>query len=349
MYAVEIGALILISGPDEPCPRAARRKSRSDVPLCRRHDRGRRCWWYARVSRAASLQHSATFYRVMCMLVPLVIAYGFEGHRAIAGRPPSSAGVYTVLLLGLMWILPLFPAEPKLGPVYYPVTAFRASGFPLLILIPALVLDWLWQRTKSWGAWKAVSDLRRRLPRRLLAVQWPFADFLQSPAARNWIFGSAYFDYLTGPASYQRRYLFFLIEPTAALLEANGDWRSSVRDPDHAPRPRRAATGCARYSGELRRLAFWPAADVPARSPRRQPRHLLRRHGRTVSGTGRHSASGSDSGNGAGRNAQLRTRRSERSTSCRCRSPEPAASCLPLRIQPSAPPPIRTSSPVSCG
>ena len=32
-----------------------------------------------------------------------------------------------------------------------------------------------------------------------IAVEWPFADFLMSPGARNWIFGSIYFDYLTSP------------------------------------------------------------------------------------------------------------------------------------------------------
>ena len=28
-----------------------------------------------------------------------------------------------------------------------------------------------------------------------MAVQWPFADFLMSPAARNWFFGAKYFGY----------------------------------------------------------------------------------------------------------------------------------------------------------
>ena len=37
-----------------------------------------------------------------------------------------------------LWILPLFPAEPKLGPVYHPVTHFIPWEFPLLLIIPAL-------------------------------------------------------------------------------------------------------------------------------------------------------------------------------------------------------------------
>ena len=30
-----------------------------------------------------------------------------------------------------------------------------------------------------------------------IAVQWPFADFLMTPAARNWFFGTGYIDFAT--------------------------------------------------------------------------------------------------------------------------------------------------------
>ncbi len=43
----------------------------------------------------------------------------------------------------------------------------------------------------------------------LLAVQWPFANFLFSPGARNPIFGGEYFDYLTRPTSFMARRVFF--------------------------------------------------------------------------------------------------------------------------------------------
>jgi hypothetical protein len=163
------------------------------------------------------LQHSAMFYRVISMLIPLAIAMASKatGNRWAA---TVSTGVYTVLLLGLLWILPLFPAEPKLGPVYYQVTHFVPSGFPILILVPAIVLDWLWARTTGWGAWRQALVSGVVFLGVLLAVQWPFATFLQSPGARNWFFGSMYFDYMTPPTSYQRRYAFFSLEPTAAAF-----------------------------------------------------------------------------------------------------------------------------------
>jgi len=39
-------------------------------------------------------------------------------------------------------------------------------------------------------------------------VQWPFATFLMSPAARNYFFGAIYFDYYTWPESHYWRYQF---------------------------------------------------------------------------------------------------------------------------------------------
>jgi ABC-type Fe3+ transport system permease subunit len=46
-----------------------------------------------------------------------------------------------------------------------------------------------------------------------LVVQWPFAVFLPSPAARNPLFGSHYFDYVTDPTKYS--YQFDVLEKTA--------------------------------------------------------------------------------------------------------------------------------------
>jgi hypothetical protein len=49
-------------------------------------------------------------------------------------------------------------------------------------------------------------------------VQWPMADFMLTPAARNWFFGSGYLDFSSGPRSPLARYEFFDREPTAAMF-----------------------------------------------------------------------------------------------------------------------------------
>jgi hypothetical protein len=213
MNTVEIGALVLILGAMNRADGAARRM----LERLFLYVAGMMVVALMVVSleyQGRVLQHSATFYRVICMLVPIVIAMA---SKATGNRWAATivTGVYTVLMLGLMWILPLFPAEPKLGPVYFPVTHFVPSGFPILILIPALALDWMWQRTQNWGAWKQSLVSGAVFLGVLIAVQWPFAVFLQSEGARNRVFGSAYFDYLTRPTSYQRRNLFVNMEPNA--------------------------------------------------------------------------------------------------------------------------------------
>lgn len=214
MVAVETGALILILGQMNRSSGSARRSLERMFLYCA----GMIAVALLVVSlefQGRVLQHTATFYRVMCMLVPLVIAMASKatGNRWAA---TAVAGVYTVLLLGMEWILPLFPAEPKLGPVYFHVTHFVPSGFPILILVPALALDWMWSRTSGWGAWKQAAVSGTVFLVLLFAVQWPMATFLQSHWARNWFFGSAYFDYFSSPQSYQRRYLFYSLERSPA-------------------------------------------------------------------------------------------------------------------------------------
>jgi hypothetical protein len=88
--------------------------------------------------------------------------------------------------------------------------------FPLLLIVPAVLLDLLWQRTSGRRWMQAVLSGTLFLAV-LMAVQWPFATFLMSPAARNWFFGAQYFGYYASPASLYVRNLFLPSENGAAL------------------------------------------------------------------------------------------------------------------------------------
>ena len=125
-------------------------------------------------------------------------------------------GIYSLFLIGCVWILPLFPAEPKLGPVYQQVAHFVPPEFPLLLIVPALALDWLWARTSAWNSWLRAAISGALFLGLIVAVQWPFADFLMSPASRNWVFGTTYFDFNLRPTDYYVLHKFFPIEKTAA-------------------------------------------------------------------------------------------------------------------------------------
>jgi hypothetical protein len=129
----------------------------------------------------------------------------------------SIALVYTVFIIGEILILPLFPAQPKLGPVFYPVTHLVPAKFPILILAPALALDLLWQRIRGWKPWQIALVSGVVFIAVLTAVEWPFAKFLLSPASANRFFGTIYFDYNSRPDGFDRLRQFFHPDSGAAL------------------------------------------------------------------------------------------------------------------------------------
>jgi hypothetical protein len=158
------------------------------------------------------LQHTAEFYLTTAIAVPIALAGVAAGspHRRAA---TIIAAIYWVFTAALVWILPLFPAQPKLGPVFNPVTQFIPPHFPLLLIVPAIAFDLLRAQTRDWNPWVRALVCGFVFLGVFLAVQWPFADFLMSPAAHNAFFGTIYFDYGTGPDSLDQKNLFLNAEP----------------------------------------------------------------------------------------------------------------------------------------
>jgi hypothetical protein len=170
------------------------------------------------ISRAD--QHNARFYIVVFIGTPMILtALAIASERKWAAT--MIAGVYTAFALALLWILPLFPAEPKLGPVYQQVTHFIPWEFPLLLIVPAFVTDLILQRTREWRPLVRGIVVGTAFFAAFFVVQWPFADFMMSPAARNWFFGSGYLDYGTPSWSPLARYEYFDREPTLAMFWRN--------------------------------------------------------------------------------------------------------------------------------
>ena len=157
--------------------------------------------------------HGATFYLVAALIAPILLAA-----IAAATKHPWAATIttamYTATHLGFTWILPLVPAEPKLGPVYQKITHLIPPDFPLLLIVPAIVFDLVRRRVGGWNRWAQAAALGAAYLASFLAVQWPFADFLMSPASRNWIFATGDVPYFAGPRSPWMRNVFIHTEPT---------------------------------------------------------------------------------------------------------------------------------------
>jgi hypothetical protein len=148
--------------------------------------------------------HRAESYRAIAIVAPV----GLVALSQVAGARRGAtaiAGVYTAIMVSLLWLFARFPAEAKLGPVYQPITHFIPLEFPLLVIAGAIAMDIVRARTEAW----------RRFPRGILlgavfvvvlvAAQWPFAIFLSSPASHGWVFGTDYYPYFAHPDWYSVR------------------------------------------------------------------------------------------------------------------------------------------------
>ena len=155
--------------------------------------------------------HSALFFIVVSIGTPaILVAIGVASARKWACTIVSA--IYMAFGVALLWILPLVPAEPKLGPVYIPVTHLIPWEFPLLIVAPALVVDLILQRTERWRPLARATAAGLAFFVTFAAVQWPFANFLMTPLARNAIIGAHYMGYNTRPGTPYATFQFFARE-----------------------------------------------------------------------------------------------------------------------------------------
>lgn len=133
--------------------------------------------------------HGVLFYQISSFLFPLLLV-------AVSISAPSrwgatlAATVYSIFMAAMVWILPIFPAEPLLGPVMNPITNFQAFEFPLLLIFPAIAIDMVTQRFSARNPWFVALIYAGAFLITLLLFQYPFGNFLMSEAARNWFFGT---------------------------------------------------------------------------------------------------------------------------------------------------------------
>ena len=155
------------------------------------------------------MMHSPKFYEVVSLAFPFALT---AMARAIKLRwaATAAAAFFTAITLMLMWTLQLFPATPKLGPIYQHVTHMVTLSFPLLVIVPAFFIDIVIHR---------LDDRLPTLPLAgvtgivfvvaFVAAQWPFASFLMySPLAIGPVFNAENFVYWMSPtyAALTRRF-----------------------------------------------------------------------------------------------------------------------------------------------
>lgn len=150
-------------------------------------------------------EHSADYFLTTAATYPFLLV-------AIARASPLrwgttiAAGTYMLFVCGLIWILPRFPAQPRLGPIYHVVTHLVPPPFPQWLLLPAIAIDLLKTRPGVARDWRGNLHFALAVAAIFLVVflptQWFFSRFYLSPAADNWFFaGSRIWRYNSPPAN----------------------------------------------------------------------------------------------------------------------------------------------------
>lgn len=159
------------------------------------------------------VMHGAEFYLVIMMAAPVWMS--------MIGRAADSrwaatimTGMFSAIHLAFDWILPLFPAQPKLGPVYQQITHLVPPDFPLLLIFGAIAFDLARRHIGTWNKWTQSAILGAVFFATFVMVQWPFADFLNSPAAQNRFFVANNYPYFVPSSSPWVQSIYFATEKT---------------------------------------------------------------------------------------------------------------------------------------
>jgi hypothetical protein len=163
--------------------------------------------------------HNVLFYQVSALAFPIFLVAVSKAYPGKWGAT-LMATVYTFFMMVMTWILPLFPAEPLLGPIMNPITHFQPYHFPVLLVVPALGIDIILHRLTNLNRWLQALAIAAVFVLSFMAVQWPFGDFLMSPAARNWFFAQESWYYGLDPnAPFRYNYLPHRVSSGSALVQ----------------------------------------------------------------------------------------------------------------------------------
>jgi hypothetical protein len=138
-------------------------------------------------------QHSGPFFLASALTYP---SYLVGVARAAKFRWSATliALAYMLIVAAMAWILPLFPGEPKLGPIANRVDRFVPLPFPLLLIVPAFALDVIRNvigAGRTWWRDILIVVLSAAAFLALFAVtQWHFSKFLIGPHGQNWFFAA---------------------------------------------------------------------------------------------------------------------------------------------------------------
>jgi hypothetical protein len=197
-------------------------------------------------------QHTGPFFRMSAATYPLYLV-GMARAGKFRWNATLIAAVYMLIVAVMAWLLPLFPGEPRLGPISNRVDHFVPLPFPLLLIVPALAIDlirnWIGAGRSWWRDWLIVLLSAAVFLALFSVTQWYFSRFMISPAAQNWFFAAdrhwgyteslgawrqQFWDEVNSRSNPRATVETFLYASLWALISARvgltlGNWMSKVR------------------------------------------------------------------------------------------------------------------------
>ena len=147
-------------------------------------------------------QHAPAFFFASAAVFPLLLVAIARGASSRWGAS-GAAATYMGATLLMIWILQLFPAQPMLAPIMRHVDRMVPPSFPILLVAPALVVDFVINRMPVGAGrlrqWLIAVAAGVAAMVALGVVQWFFAEFLLTEHARNFFFAGDLWDYSSPP------------------------------------------------------------------------------------------------------------------------------------------------------
>lgn len=155
-------------------------------------------------------QLGSLFYKLAAAIYPTYLITAARASK-LKWAATGAAAVYMAIMCGMIWVLPLFKAQPMLAPIYNPVDRMVPPVFPLLLVVPGLAIDLILRLNRgrhSFGRdFLLAALLGLAFVFAMLAVQVPFSEFLLSPAANNAFFsGDRHWPYFVRVGEWRLRY-----------------------------------------------------------------------------------------------------------------------------------------------
>ena len=153
----------------------------------------------------ANAARMSLYYKVSAAAFPIALVAAERAAR-VRWAATTAAATYMAISFVMIWVLQLFPATPKLAPVFNPISHMVSPPFPLLLVIPGVVIDVLLRRGGAGGDWRLAVLTGLGFLAAFVLTQWFLAEFLLSPHARNFFFGVDQWDYSSRLGPWRYRY-----------------------------------------------------------------------------------------------------------------------------------------------